>query len=494
MMSPQQISVLQQIIGGTVLVPGEVGYAQATIIDNGRIRRTPDAIVIPIDDQDVLNSLTFARAENIPFTIKGGGHSATGYCLNDQGLVISMSAMKKLELDTKTGILQMDGGKTWSEVYDYLKEYGEGWVPVGGACSTVGVSGFILGGGISFVSRSCGLSVDNLLSVTLVTAERGTVTVAADSAEAWQRDLFWACQGGGGGNYGVATSFTIQLHKTKGHCDKILGGMFYYPLDQAESIMAEFNIWVQTIPDELAVYGFMGYYGDTNIPVVRLEPVYNGDYETGRALIQPLFDWQPIEHELYDTSLLDFETIVGGTTLVQSRSAYITSAMVPEGGLTTEVMTLFKEAIRAAPSIQSYILWVHVGGKVNEVDAAATAYVHRNTQFVFELKAIWDTLDEMLANVNWARALTDGLCTLLVADEPSVDPDQPGAYVNYIDPLLANWTGQYYGSNYPRLEAIKDKEDPHNVFNFQQGIGSDFNPKEGVYSPLNRVFVYPMGN
>src|ERR1700688_2124125 len=314
MMSQKQIDLLSGEIGGYVLQPGQPGYAQAIAIDNGRIALQPAALVFPSGTEDVRRTLRFVRDQRIQFTVLSGGHSATGYCLNRSGLVLNMSSMDQMELDADLQILRVQAGVTWQGVYDYLQRSGSALVPVGGGCLSVGVPGFVLGGGVGFMSRSLGMSIDSLLSIVLVTADGEVKRVSADSKGA-DADLFWACSGGGGGNFGVAVEMELRLHQPRS--PTLLGGTIYYPLDRVEEILGLYNEWIEKAPETLAVYGYLG--GLTMPPgkvvqSIRLEPVFNGPFQEGLELIQPLLELNPLAVTLYNVTLIEFESIMGNST------------------------------------------------------------------------------------------------------------------------------------------------------------------------------------
>ncbi|HYO12423.1 MAG TPA: FAD-binding oxidoreductase [Thermoanaerobaculia bacterium] len=481
-MIPQdKIDLLRGELGGFVLQPGEPGYRKAVTIDNGRIHRPPAAIVFPYGIEDIRRTVRFVRDNDVPFTIKGGGHSATGYCLNRGGLVLDMSTMNLMKLDAERQILRVQTGVTWQDVYNFMQQSGTGLIPVGGGCLSVGIPGFILGGGIGFASRSYGMSIDNLLSLTLVTAEGEVKRLSANSTGA-DADLFWACRGGGGGNFGIAVEVEVRVHQP--NSPTLLGGEIYYSLDRIEEILGFYNEWILTVPDTLAVYGLVGNLSLTptdSVKAIRFEPVFNGPFEEGLELIQPLLKLNPISVTLDNVTLIDFENIMGNTTAVGGQNAYIRSGTMRAGSLTPEVARILKTSMIASPSPASFALWIHAGGKMSEVSSTATAYPHRDAEFVFELKSIWETQEETRRNVEWGYHFVEQL-----------QPSFTGAYVNYIDPLLQSWQERYYGENYPRLLRVKEQVDPDRFFRFQQGIGSPFSPPGGEpldLSPLNRTFL-----
>lgn len=481
------IQELVRELSGYVLQPGDSEYEEVIKIDNGRIQFRPRLIIFPAVVEDVRLGLKFAITNNLPFSIKGGGHSAAGYCLNEGGVVIAMKNLNRITFNPKKETVTAEMGVIWYDVYKFMQATNTGLIPVGGGCPTVAPPGFMLGGGYSFVSRSYGMSIDNLESLKIVTPDGELRHIGVHSTSAEDIDLFWACSGGGGGNFGIVVEMEMRVRKPLSK--KMLVGQIRYPLEMAEDVLGYYNDWVETVPNAMAVYGFMGNQKDlidktTNVKVLGLTPVFNGDGAEGIDLLQGLLKLKPINADLFNMTLPDWEFYNGYTTRVAGRSSYIRSTVLPKGGMNNKVAKVIVDSMSKAPSAESFAVWTHAGGAIENVAADATAYVHRNSRFIPEIKAIWD-LDkpgDTLKNVEWAYEFFERL---------SDAGNATGAYVNYIDPLQHNWAQQYYGSNYKRLLEIKKRVDPNNYFNFQQSVGSPFNPTKKLtdISPINRTRV-----
>ncbi len=482
------INELVRQLSGYVLQPGDDDYEAAIKIDNGRIQFRPRLIIFPAVVEDVRLGLKFAIAHHLPFSVKGGGHSAAGYCMNEGGVVMAMKNLNRIHFDSKKETVTAEMGVIWYDVYKFMQNTGTGLVPVGGGCPTVAPPGFMLGGGYSFVSRSYGMSIDNLLSLKIITPDGELRHIGIHSKDTEDIDLFWACMGGGGGNFGIVTEMEMKVRRP--YSEKMLVGQIRFPLAQTEDVLGYYNEWVETIPDTLAVYGFMGNQKDqvdktTNVKVLGLTPVFNGECAEGIDLIKGLLKLKPINADLYNMTLPEWEFFNGNTTKVDGRSSYIRSTVLPPGGMNNKVAKVIVDAITDAPSPDSFAVWTLTGGAIEKVAADETAYVHRNARFVPEIKSIWDLNKpgDTLKNVEWAYDFFEKM---------GEAGNATGAYVNYIDPLQHDWAKKYYGDNYPRLLSIKAKIDPHNYFNFQQSIGSTFNPPKGPLkdlSPLNRTQV-----
>lgn len=489
MISPASIRELAGRLSGYVLEPGDSQYEAATHIDNGRIQRRPRVIIRPTAVEDVALGLKFAIDHNVPFAVKGGGHSAAGYCLNDDGVVMDMRHLNAISFDKKKQSVTIQMGVIWKDVYEFMVTTGTGLIPVGGGCPTVAPPGFMQGGGYSFVSRSYGMSIDSLVGLRIVTPDGKLRRVGVASKSTDDQDLFWACRGGGGGNFGIVVEMEMIVHAPRS--EKMLVGQIRYPLEQTEEVLGYYNDWVEKLPHEMAVYGRFGPMPDPVFPTnpakliktIGLTPVFNGEYAEGVDLLRGLLKLNPIVAELRNMTLPDWEFYNGYTTLVGNRSAYIRSLILPKGGLNGKAAKVFVKYMENAPSPDSFVVWTLTGGAIEKKAPADTAYVHRAARFVPEIKSIWD-LDkpgDARKNIEWAYEFFEELAAAAGAT---------GAYVNYIDPLLHNWAKMYYGDNYQRLEAIKRKVDPNNILGFQQGIGSSFNPQDQRpldLSPLNRT-------
>ncbi|WP_406276912.1 FAD-binding oxidoreductase [Nocardia sp. NBC_00881] len=471
-------------LSGYVCEPGSRDYAHVVAIDNGRTRTEPAYVIRANSYDDVKHAITFARKTGLPLTVRGGGHSAAGYCLNWGGVVLDLGLMKAMTLDRDSDRLTVQMGATWSDVYNYVANH-PGLIPVGGGCLTVGLPGFLLGGGYSFVSRSYGLGSDNVTEIKLVDAAGKLRTLTA-TADADDRELFWACRGGGGGNFGVAVEMTLKLHRPP--TATMLGGELSFPLERAEHVIAAYDAWAEGAPDAMAAYGYIGYDTDPTeptrkIPTFRITPVYNGEFADGVDLLRPMLRLKPLATQLYAMPLPTWEAAFGKATLVRNRLAYIRSGVIGNQGWTQKMIEALLKHSETAPSKDSFVVWTHGRGQVCAEDRRDQGpYPHRDKRYVFELKAIWNNPTETRDNVEWAFDYGEALKN-----------DFHGAYVNYIDPLQKDWATAYYGGNLKRLKDIKHKADPgpHSFFRFQQSVDSDYKPnldsRPFDLSPLNRT-------
>lgn len=475
---------LARLIQGQVLDNGDFGYSDTLSIDNNRVRQEPYLVAVPSNTADVAAIVKFCHGEGIKLTTKAGGHSATGYCLNSEGIVMDLVNMNALSsLDEGKG-LSVGAGTRWIRAYNFLRDRQSDYTVIGGGCAGVGVAGFVLGGGYSFISRSYGLGSDNVSAMEFVTADGHVISLNGNTTDKDEQALYWALRGGGGGNFGVVTKIDLQLHKTPQ--PRQMMGQIAFPFYRIDEILEFYNQWVLTLPDEMAVYGMLRRFPDprragVSSLTLRLTTVYNGKLSEGLALLKPLTELIPDSVELYTMSLPEWENFVGNSTQIKGYSAYIRSMVMGPGSLTSEVATICKKYMSRAPSDDSYVVWTHTGGKVRQF-GADSAYAHRDAAFTFELKSVWNSGQPLQArpNIEWAVDFFDEL-----------SHHAQGSYLNYVDPLLMDWQNKYYRQHYNRLLQVKQHWDPTGYFDFQQGIGSSFSPTRTTpldLTPLNRTF------
>jgi hypothetical protein len=495
---------LIDLIEGTVLASGDLGFADAVSIDNGRVTLQPCLVAKPSNTKDVRKILKYCHDGAVPLTTKAGGHSAAGYCLNSHGVVMDLADMNDVSFLNGNSQLRVGAGTRWIRAYDFLRDRQSDYTVIGGGCAGVGVAGFILGGGYSFISRSYGLGCDNVIGLEFVSID-GSVIELSDKSRSEERELYRALRGAGGGNFGVVTRIDLKLQKT--HVPRPMMGQVSFPFYRINELLEFYNEWALTLPNEMAMYGMMRIFPDPRFPgksslMLRFTPVYNGPFHKGVELLEPLIkNFTPNSVELYAMSLPQWEDFVGTSTQVKGHSAYIRSLVLGQKRLTNNVAEICKKYMGRAPSSDSYIVWTHTGGKITDYGKDdISSYAHRDGEYTFELKSEWDSSQPLLArpNIEWGVDFFDEL-----------GKHAQGAYINYIDPLLLDWTKKYYGSEYDRLRKVQEKWNPPDErnsdswLNFQQCIGSHYEPaartdpstekrtKPVDLSPLSRTFYDP---
>jgi hypothetical protein len=520
---------LTGLIVGRVLEAGDQGYSDALSIDNGRVTLRPFLVAKPANTEDVSKIVAYCHARGVPMTTKAGGHSAAGYCLNGEGVVLDLGDINQIRLLNEDGkelkdatkaddgtVLSVGAGTRWISAYDFLRDRQSPYTVIGGGCAGVGVAGFTLGGGYSFISRSFGLGCDSVKAMEFVSTEFVSTCANVfelndalfdknERVDTEKRDLFRALRGGGGGNFGVVTRFDLHLLKTE--VPRPTMGQIDFPFYLIDEVLPFYNEWVKTLPKEMAVYGMMRNFPNRrlggNLSLgLRFTPVFNGPFSDAVDLLKPLMkikakdlgrkDIEPTDIELYTMTLPEWEDFVGTSTQVRGHSAYIRSLVLGPGTLDQKVVKICKHFMGRAPSTDSYIVWTHTGGEISSPEADTSSYAHRDGAFTFELKSEWDSAQPLQArpNIEWAVDFFDVL-----------GEHAQGAYINYIDPLLIDWQKKYYRNEYDRLEKVQRRWNADGWLQFQQSIGSSYRTElrekprtEPVdLSPLTRTILAAKG-
>ena len=442
------IDALRASLSGAVLRPGDDGYDEARTIFNGMIDRRPGLIARCAATGDVAKAVTFARERGLVVSVRGGGHNVAGNAICDGGLMIDLTPMKGIRVDPAARRARAQGGVTWREFDRETQAYG--LASTGGAISSTGIAGLTLGGGFGWIGRSYGMACDNLISADVVLADGSIVTASADE----NADLFWGLRGGGG-NFGVVTSFEFRLHPVT----SILGGMLLYPFEQAGAVLRAARDFNQTSPDEMSVFGVLMTAPDGN-KVVALLVCYNGPIEQGEALLLPLRESTspiadlvaPITYEQQQTLLDD-----GFPFGLQNywKSEFLKT-------LSDDAIDVLVEQFSIVPSPLSALVLEQFGGAYSRVGAEETAFVHRDWDYNFLIVSRWADPAEADQNIQWARGVWRAV-------QPFASG---GVYVNYLEGGQegAERIRAAYGPVYDRLTALKGKFDPSNFFSLNQNI------------------------
>jgi FAD/FMN-containing dehydrogenase len=443
---------------GPLLRPGTSHYDTARVISNERYTAQPQAIARVLSEADVVQCVRFAAGGTLPFTARCGGHSYAGYSTN-RGLVCDVRRLNAITIAADGRSVTVGAGVPAIDLVTALAARGLA-VPTG-SCPTVGISGLGLGGGVGFAARVFGATCDNILAVRIVTAAGRVVT--ADPAT--NPDLYWACRGGGGGNFGVVTALTLATHPVStaayGFCD--------FPWSQAGAALAAWQALAPHGPDNL--YLICALETGTSAPVVRVFGQLLGGSEAAlRSAIAPITAVAGASLRTGHGSYLDVQRIWAGCateTAAQcrtiqpasfaARSAYVAD---PLPARAARAIVTAVEARQAQGAGSGAVLLDPYGGALNRVAPDATAFVHRDQLFSAQMLAYWGSAGGGSTASAWLNSL-----------HASLGPFTSGqAYQNYIDPGLAGWQEAYYATNLARLRAIKRTWDPDQVFRFRQGI------------------------
>ncbi|HEV8481000.1 MAG TPA: FAD-binding oxidoreductase [Candidatus Eisenbacteria bacterium] len=456
-LSPQDLDQLRARLRGAVCLPGEPGYEQARTLWNAMIDRKPAITVRALGAADVITAVRFAREHGLLLAVRGGGHNIAGNAVCDGGLQLDLSLMRSVRVDPVSKTARVEPGAVLGDVDKETQTFGLA-LPVG-VNSTTGISGLTLGGGFGWLSRKYGLTIDNLLSVDLVTANGALV----HASEKENPDLFWAVRGGGG-NFGVVTSFEFRLHAIG---TELLTGVLIHPLDKAKEILTAYRRVVAQAPDELAVWFVMRkapplpflapeYHG-TDVLVLAM--CWSGDPEAGRGPVGQIQGLgKPIAEVVGPMPFVAWQQLLDPLLTPGARNYWKSQSFTE---LTDAALDVLVDAAKRIPSAESEIAFAQVGGAINRVPAASTAYPHRNIQFVLNEHTRWMDPAKDKECIAWARKLFDDLTPHATG----------GVYVNFMpeEETLKSRPGAY-GTNMERLAQIKAKLDPDNLFRMNQNI------------------------
>lgn len=449
---------LREAVHGEILQPGDPGYDEARQVYNAMHDRRPAAVVRAADAGDVIATVNLAREQGLLLAVRGGGHSVPGYGTCDDGVVLDLSRMRGIRVDPEARTARAEGGCTWADVNHATHAFG--LATTGGVVSSTGIGGLTTGGGLGHLARRCGLACDNLLSADVVTAD-GTFLTCTEEQPADHTDLFWALRGGGG-NFGVVTSFSYRLHPVAG----ILGGPTFYPLDG--EVLRRYRELVAGSGERLGLLGVVGL----GPPVPFLPERWHG-----RPLFGVVTCWTGPEAE--DDAIrarLDRLGPVIGQYLGRMPYPVINTLfdeLLPAGlfhywkgtfskGLPDGAIDAYVEYGAATPSIQSATVIFPIDGACHRVAPEATAFAYRDADFATALSPTLTTRAECEANKDWVRRFVAAL-------EPH---SLAGGYVNFMD---HDDQGQdrvrtNYRQNYDRLAALKRRYDPGNLFRLNHNI------------------------
>lgn len=452
---PENYDQLRTKLRGELILPADANYNEARKLFNAMIDKRPGAIARCVDAADVIACVNFARENNTLLAVRGGGHNGPGLGSCDGGLVIDLSRMRHVRVNPSTNTVQVSGGSVWGDVDHAAHAFGQA-VP-SGIISTTGVGGLTLGGGIGHLSRSCGLSIDNLLSVDMVLADGSFVT--ADEKQ--NSDLFWAVRGGGG-NFGVVTNFTFRTHPV----DTVTAGPMFWPTEDAPEVMRRYEDLITNAPQE--VNGFFAFL------VVPPDPMFPAELhmrkvcgviwciraEPARAdeLLKPTEKWpKPLLRGLGPMPFPMLQSLFDGL-YVPGHQWYWKADFVDH--LTEAAISAHMQHGPNLPTMFSTMHLYPINGAVHEKKPQDTAFNYRSSKFAEVIVGVDPDPANKDKIVTWARNYWD-----------AVHPHAaPGAYVNFMMEEGSGRIEATYGENYARLQQVKARYDPHNLFRVNQNI------------------------
>ena len=447
-------------IRGQVIKRGASGFAQAAHVYNERFDSVlPSLVARPLDTADVRTAVNWGVAHDVPLRARSGGHSYAGYSTLSGGMVLDLRNLRGVTINTRAGTATIGAGSQLIDVYAALAARGL-TIPAG-SCPSVGIAGHALGGGMGLAGRKFGLTADNLVSAQIVTADGRVLTAGAHQ----NPDLYWALRGGGGGNFGVVTSFTFRTHRVP---STVAWFILRWPASRAADALAAWQEWAPHARPELTSIFHLNGGGSEPAQVTGQ---YFGPSRDLPGLLASLTSIGPSTVHTGDLGYLPAQLMWAGCSNIPFAACH-TMGTRPGGTLPRESFQAKSDYVskplpaaarnalvqaaqtRAHISGSGAILFDSYGGAINQVAPAATAFVHRKVLFCIQYLTY-------NGGSNW-------LTSTHAAMRPYVTG---GAYFNYTDPGLKNWQSAYYGSNYQRLLRIRRAVDPHHYFNFPQAIG-----------------------
>jgi FAD/FMN-containing dehydrogenase len=437
---------LRQRIHGEVLDASDAAYDDARKIWNGMIDKRPAVIVRCLGVADVIEAVNFARDRELALAVRGGSHSAAGLALCDDGLVIDLTRMRGARVDPVGRTVQAQAGMLWADLDRETQVYG--LATTGGTVSNTGVSGLTLGGGLGWLMGKHGFACDNVLSIDLVTAD-GNVITASETEHA---DLFWALRGGGG-NFGVATSFAFRLHEVG---PQVLGGMVIHPVSAAKSVLQFYRDFCADLADEAEAYASILTAPD-GAKVVALLLGYNGPLAEGERVLQAARQFgTPIADTVAPIPYVQRQQLIDDLG-VHGIHRYWKSGFLQEA--TDDLIDLVVDRAASISSPMTAIGWFYVHGAAGRVDPHATAFGLRGNQWDFDIISQWTNPSEATIHVQWTREFWK-----------EVESFASGVYVNHIAEDEPGRVTAAYGPNYERLVAVKTQYDPNNLFRLNHNI------------------------
>jgi len=444
-----QLEALANEVSGTVLGPGDDGYDEARRVHNGMIDRRPALIVRCRSAADAAAAVRFARAAGSEISIRGGGHNVGGLAVADGAVMIDLAEMKSASVDPEARVIAAQGGMTWGELNDAAAEHG--LAVTGGAVSTTGIGGYTLGGGLGWLMGKHGLAADNLIAVELVSADGEILDVSADS----HPDLFWALRGGGG-NFGVATTFTYRLHPLS----MVTGGLIIHPVDAAPELLRFYRDSVADLPDDLTVFAALVHAPDgSGMKLTGFAVCHAGDPEQAQRDLEPFFTWgSPVMTEVGQMPYPVMNTLLDDGFPSGSMNYWMSSFTA---GLSDGLIDTMVERFATVPSIMSSILLEHFHGAVTRVGVTDTAVPHREEGWNLLIPSVWTDPAATEENIRWTKESHAAFSEHLVERR----------WLNYLtDDQGESAVRAAYGPNWDRLVEVKRRYDPENVFHLNQNI------------------------
>lgn len=442
------LTELRQRHRGPVIVPDDTGYDAARTTFNGMIDRRPVVIARPLDVDDVVTAVAFARDSDLPVAVRGGGHSVAGHCIGDGSCVVDLRLMRNVVVDPDAGTATCGGGSLWEDIDPACLRHG--LATPGGTFGDTGVAGLTLGGGIGHLVGLHGLTLDNLIGATVVTAAGGVVHASDDE----NADLFWALRGGGG-NFGIVTDFTFRLHPV----GRLLGGLLMYRLEDAGDVVPLWRELMLEAPDNLATFAQTTRSGMTGEETTLVSVAYFGEPEEGYEAVQPLLDAAPVVgNTLRPMYYAELQEIFGRMPF--GIRHYWSGRFLRE--LPDELIDMTVERYRAGDL--GSVLFEPLYGAAKRVPPEATAFSGREANYNATFVSSWLQPDGDERGIETARTYSSELGPWATG----------GGYINYASESVGDGLQTEFGAErFGRLKEVKRHYDPDNRFRFNHNISPD---------------------
>ena len=449
------IDMLRERAHGQVITADDAAYDEARKVYNAMIDKRPSVIIRAADVTDVMAGVDYARENGLDLSIRGGSHSVPGFGTCDDGVVIDLAGMNGVRVDPRTQTARAEGGCTWAD-FNHAT-YAFGLATTGGIIGSTGIAGLTLGGGIGYLTRGFGLSLDNLISTDVVTAD-GRFVVASEKEN---EDLFWALRGGGG-NFGVVTSFEYQLHPVK----DIVAGIFFYPIDKVRDVFSFYRDFVAEAPEQLGFFPAFqiapplpfipeSEHGKTFCAIVAC---WAGAIKDGEGQMAAFRKPAPTVAEM--VAPMPYYAINGlfDPLLPPGLQHYWKASFATE--LTDAAIAVHAEFGPKVPVVNSTMHIYPINGAASRVASDATSFAYRDANFATVIAGMWPDPADNEKNTKWVKDYYKAL-------EPH---SLAGGYVNFMAGDDEGRVKENYKGNYSRLVSIKRKYDPGNLFHMNQNI------------------------
>jgi len=441
------VRALSEGLTGVALVPSDADYDEARRVHNGLIDRRPAVIARCRTATDVAAAVRFANEHGLELSVRGGGHNVAGRAVVDDGLMIDLSGMRSVTVDPAGQTARVEGGALWSDVNEAAAAHG--LAVTGGAISNTGVGGYTLGGGLGWLMSTQGLAADNLIGVELVTAAGDVLEVSDDS----HPDLMWALRGGGG-NFGAAASFTFRLRPQP----MVIGGLIAHPVEAGADMLRFYRDRSARCPDQLTVFAALAHTPDGSGMKIAGMVVCHTDPANADADLAPFLEYgSPIVTQVGPMPYPVMNTLLDAGYPKGALNYWLSSFTT---GLSDAFIDTMVERFGSVPSPMSALLLEHFHGAVTRVEPTATAVPHRDAGWNLLLPSVWMDPADTDANIAWTRDTYAAVSEHLA----------PGRWLNYLGDDQDGAIPAAYGPNYARLQEVKRRYDPDNVFHQNHNI------------------------